>query len=68
MTDRTLDATTIAEAIRRPSFEMQQAALAAGYASVRDWALSQCVEEIRLLNQRVDQLEDDGEVVVVDGF
>lgn len=58
MTDRTLEATTIADAIRRPSFEMQEAALQAGYGSVRDWALAQCVDEIRLLKERLDRLEE----------
>lgn len=59
MTDRTLQANEIAEAIRRPTYEMQEAALAAGYASVRDWALVQCVEEVRALKARVDALEQD---------
>lgn len=67
MTERTLEANTIADAIRRPSFEMQQAALAAGYSSVRDWALAQCVDEIRLLKLRVDALEADGGVVDAQG-
>jgi hypothetical protein len=61
MPDRTLDSFT--DTMRKPSYEMQQAALAAGYGSVRDWALEQCIAEIRLLKERVDALESGGEIV-----
>lgn len=49
--------------VRKPSFEMQQMAMAEGYGSVRDWVLDQCVHEIRALKERVEALEDKGEVV-----
>lgn len=64
MSERTLESFEIDDAIRRPSFEMQQAAIAAGYGSVRDWALTQCIEEIRLLKGRCDALEADAETVL----
>lgn len=56
MSERTLESFPT---LRSPSFEVQQAALAAGYTSVRDWMLDQCVREIRLLKARVDGLEED---------
>lgn len=56
-----MSAAEIKEAIRRPTFELQEAALAAGYASVRDFVLAECVDEIRLLKARVDGLEEDVE-------
>lgn len=61
MSGRTLS--EFPETLRSPSFEMQQEALAAGYGSVRDWALDQCITEIRTLKARVDALDSGGEVV-----
>lgn len=56
MSERTLESFPT---LRSPSFEVQQAAIAAGYTSVRDWMLDQCIAEIRLLKQRVDGLEQE---------
>jgi hypothetical protein len=64
MRERTLD--SFPETLRSPSFEMQEAALAEGYGSVRDWALDQCIAEIRALKARVDALEAGGEIVAED--
>jgi hypothetical protein len=64
MRERTLD--SFPETLRKPTFEMQQAAIAEGYGSVRDWALDQCIVEIRALKARVDALESGGEVVAED--
>lgn len=57
MTERTLSDVEVSAAIRKPSFEMQQAAIVAGYASVRDLILAECVEEIRALKDRIEILE-----------
>lgn len=63
MSDRTLESFEF-DMVRRPSYEMQQAALIAGYGSVRDWALDQCIQEIRELKRRVADLEGvEGELV-----
>ena len=56
MSERTLESFPT---LRSPSFEVQQAAIQAGYTSVRDWMLDQCIAEIRLLKKRVEQLEQD---------
>jgi hypothetical protein len=64
MSDRTLD--SFPQTVRKPSYEMQRAAMEAGYDSVRDWALDQCIVEIRALKARVDALESGGEVVAED--
>jgi hypothetical protein len=58
MMPRTLGGRGPVGAVRRPSFEMQQAALEAGYESVRDWVIDQCVEQILELKERVDDLEE----------
>lgn len=57
MSERTLEASEVAAGLRKPSFELQQAALKAGFGSVRDWMLAQCIDEIRVLKLRVEQLE-----------
>lgn len=57
MSERTLSAVEVSDAIRKPSFELQQAAIVAGYASVRDFVLAEAVEEIRRLKGRVESLE-----------
>jgi hypothetical protein len=62
--ERTLGNFDDTSSVRRPSYEMQQAAMIAGYGSVRDWALDQCIEEIRMLKDRVADLEADVSEVI----
>lgn len=67
MGERTLNAVEVADAIRKPSFELQQAAINAGFGSVRDWVLTQCIDEIRVLKLRIDRLEADAGMLDAQG-
>lgn len=66
MTARSLDSFVTPKSVRNPSYEMQTMALSQGYASVRDWAIDQLIDEVWTLRARVDALESGGEVVAED--
>ena len=63
MTARSLDSFPQTKSVRSPSYEMQTMAISQGYASVRDWAIDQLIDEVWALRARVAELESGGEVV-----
>lgn len=56
MSERTLESYDLD--LRRPTYEMQRAALAGGYSNVRDWVLDSLIKDVRELQEQVALLTE----------